>query len=100
MTTVLPLSDHDRAVDFVLVVDWTRLPAEPETGLSANVEVNSCRLVEATMWCGKIGLTADPLDDEVIGTQKALGQYCLDTYREQIKAALLELKPAAVADEE
>lgn len=100
MTTVLPLTDPDRAVDFVLVVDWTRLPAEPETGLSANVEVNSVRCVEVVTWIGKRAVSAYPGHDGFESLEIKLGAECLEKYREQIEASLLDLKPAAVADEE
>jgi hypothetical protein len=98
MQQIVTICDSDRAVDFVLLVGFTCLPAEPETGLGENVEINSVSCTEVVTWLGRRAVSAYPGREDEIGLERRMGEHCLEKYRDEITAALMELRSALAAE--
>lgn len=84
----ITISDADRKVDYVLVVNYDRLPPEPEVGYAGGVEVNSVRCVEIVTWCGEYGTSAYPGHDPMACLEKKIGEWCREKYLTEIEERL------------
>ncbi len=98
MNHIVTIEDKDRGIDFVLSVDFTRLPAEANVGLGEAVEIDSVRCVEVVTWLGKRAVSAYPGREDEIGLERRMGEHCLEKYRSEITAALTELRSALAAE--
>ena len=96
MNSTITICDEDRRVDYTLEVLYDFSPGTRprvsdydggDPGEGPRVEVYSCRCSEVVTWCGEHGVESMGLSDR---EEKAIGLWCLQKYREEIEAAVLE----------
>jgi hypothetical protein len=82
----ITFTDAALARDYVLDVAYDVI--------NGRAEIHSCICVEVVTWCGDRCVTADPWHADEERANEKLGQWCLETYPEQIQAAIAELNEA------
>ncbi len=91
----ITITDADQNRDYTLEISFDLLPDEPEFGYHGGVEVAGVRCTEIITWCGDASVSAFPVHDERASLERRIGQWCLERYREEIEAAVMEeLEPA------
>jgi hypothetical protein len=99
MQTTVTISDADRNVDYILLVDCDFLAGSAphwgwrnggEPGEGPAVEVNHVRCLELAVWCGKSAVAAFPAADARESLEGRIGAWCLDKYPQEIEQAVLE----------
>jgi hypothetical protein len=103
-TTNITITDPDQARDYRLTVVYDYLPGQGarmgwggagDPGEAPAVEITSARCTEIVSWCGKVGVSAFPALDPRQSLESPIGAWCMEKYRTEIEAAVLEHHQAA-----
>src|SRR5689334_8089143 len=99
MNATITITDADRSVDYTLDVACDFLPGAPDycgwldggqPGEASAVEINRVRCIEMAVWCGKQAVSAMPGADPRQSLESKIGAWCLEKYRSDIEAAVLD----------